>query len=115
MRDGAVILLTELAKQQNDDTKLCVAASFQNLSLKVVLTDHGFLSALIDISNTTINQRVVWCAMTFSNLTSSQVKLLNLLVAYTRFFLAASGSPEEMASSKDDILQRYYRRHLCLR
>ena len=69
VRDGAVLLLVDLSKQQNDNTKLCVSACYYNLSLKSVLTDHGFLNSLIDLSSTNINQRVVWCAMTFSNLT----------------------------------------------
>jgi hypothetical protein len=68
--EGGVLSLVQLARQDDDQTKLSVSAVFYNLSLKKVLSDHGFLEALIDLSNTSLNQRVVWCAMTFSNLST---------------------------------------------
>ena len=68
--EGGVLSLVQLARQHDDQTKLCVSAVFYNLSLKKVLSDHGFLDALVDLSSTSLNQRVVWCAMTFSNLST---------------------------------------------
>ncbi|GMH76078.1 hypothetical protein TrST_g9441 [Triparma strigata] len=70
--DGAVLSLVQLARQEFEEAKMCASAMFYNLSLKKVLSDHGFLDALIATANTsdTSSPRLVWCAQTFSNLST---------------------------------------------
>lgn len=67
---GAVLLLVKLSASPNEVTKTAVAGSLYNLTQCAPVAHEAFLGALMSLSHSSENARVLWCAWCFANVST---------------------------------------------
>lgn len=70
LEGGVVALLVKISGSPNEKTKTAVAGSLYNLTQCAQVTNEEFLTALMALSHTNENVRVLWCAWCFANVST---------------------------------------------
>lgn len=70
LESGVVALLVKISGSPNEKTKTAVAGSLYNLTQCAQVTNEDFLNALMALSHTSENVRVLWCAWCFANVST---------------------------------------------
>lgn len=67
---GVVSVLVKMAASPNEKTKTVVAGSLYNVTQCAQVTHEDFLTALMALSHSQENARVLWCAWCFANVST---------------------------------------------